>query len=412
MGIGPNLINAIALALAASLAMTAPAASQATMSTRADHAILVDHGSGSVLFEKEADTPMVPASMVKVMTAEIVFKEIRAGRLSLDTTFRISNNAWKTGGAGSGGSTMFARVGSDVRVEDLLRGIIVQSGNDAAIALAEGVAGTEEAFANLMTQRGREVGMRNTTFRNAWGGHHPEQITTARDLAILARHVIDTYPEFYKMYAETEFTWNKIRQTNRNPLLSMNIGADGIKTGMVTQSGFGLMGSAVEGDRRLILVVNGLKSARERAEESRKLLAWGMRAFESRKVFDEGEVVGTATVYGGSVRSLPVAPTAPVVALVPRGSSERLSGRIAHEAPLRPPIKAGEEVATLRVFSGDRLLLEAPLAAAEDVSEGSLPQRARDAGLEMIRSLFNEYVLGRGGSDSATMRESGARDNI
>jgi serine-type D-Ala-D-Ala carboxypeptidase (penicillin-binding protein 5/6) len=379
--------------IAGLVALAAPAGAQSIFTT-APFAILIDAESGGILFEKNADNQMSPASMVKVMTAELVFREIREGRLSLDDTMVISQNAWRRGGAPAGGSTMFAQVNSSVRVEDLLRGVIIQSGNDASIALAEGLLGTDEAFAQKMTARGREIGMTSSTFRNSWGAFHPQQKTTARDLARLAAHVIRTYPEFYKYFGETEFTWNKIRQLNRNPLLTMNIGADGLKTGQVEDSGFGLIGSATDGASRVIVVVNGLKSGRDRAEEARKLLTWGLRAFERRALFARNETVGSAPIYGGASSRVPLLADGPVQALVPRGSNERLTGRIVYLGPIMAPVRAGDQIARLHVFRGKTLALDVPLRAAQDVEQGSLPRRAFDAGIELMSGLFRKYVFG------------------
>src|SRR5919112_5884863 len=220
--------------------------------------------------------------MAKTMAAEVVFSQLKSGRLSMDTEFTVSENAWRKGGGGSGGSSMFAKVNTPVRLEDLLRGLIVQSGNDAAIAIAEGIAGTEENFARMMNERAKQIGLTKSTFRNATGYGDPAQKVTVRDLAKLALHIIDTYPDLYKIFGERDFTWNKIRQQNRNPLLAMGIGADGLKTGHTRDAGYGLVGSAVQNGLRLIVVVNGLKTASERANEARKLLEWGFRGFESR----------------------------------------------------------------------------------------------------------------------------------
>src|SRR5688500_16189879 len=280
--------------------------------TAAPTAILMDAGSHAVLFEKNADEPTAPASMAKVMTAEVVFNEIKNGRLNFDSEFVVSENAWRKGGSGSGGSSMFAKVNTPVRLEDLLRGLIVQSGNDAAIALAEGIAGTEDNFARIMNERAKQIGLSKSTFRNSTGYGHPEQKVTVRDLAKLALYVIETYPDLYKMFGEREFTWNKIRQQNRNPLLFADIGADGLKTGNIDEAGYGLIGSAVQNNQRLIVVVNGLKTAKDRATESRKLLDWGFRAFESQQLFAEGQVVGEAQVFGGNMRALPLVAKKPV----------------------------------------------------------------------------------------------------
>jgi D-alanyl-D-alanine carboxypeptidase (penicillin-binding protein 5/6) len=393
--IAPRLLRTILfLGWAGSVAFApSMAAAQATIQTQGTWALLMDADTQSVLFEKNADQLMSPASMAKIMTAELVFKALKEGKLTLDETMVISENAWRKGGAPSSGSKMFAALHSKVRVEDLLRGLIVQSGNDAAIALAEGLGGTEDVFATMMTKRGRELGLQNSTFTNSWGKSDPQQKVTARDLAKLAIHVIKTYPEYYKYFGELEFTWNKIRQLNRNPLLTMNIGADGLKTGNIDDSGFGLVGSAVENGQRLILVINGVKTARERSEEARKLLNWGMRAFDGKNVYAAGEVVGSAKVYGGNIGSVDLVTELPVRVLVPRGSTERLTGRVVYTGPLIPPIRQGDEVARLKVFRGNVQALDAPLKAASDVGPGSLNQRALDAGMEYFSGLLRKYVF-------------------
>jgi D-alanyl-D-alanine carboxypeptidase (penicillin-binding protein 5/6) len=387
------------LCLFACLALAAarPAAAQ-PFQTAAVQAILVDAGSGTVMFEKAADEPMAPASMAKIMTAEILFGQIKAGKLTLESEFPISENAWRRGGGPSGGSSMFAQVGSRIKLADLLRGIIVQSGNDASIAAAEGVAGSEDNFARMMTVRARELGLTGSTFRNATGYGHPEQKVTARDLAKLTIHVVETYPDLYKMFSEEEFTWNKIRQRNRNPLLAMGIGADGVKTGNIDESGFGLVGSAVQNEQRLIVVVNGLRNSRDRANEARKLLDWGFRAFEPRQLFALGEPVGGVQVFGGTTRSLPVVAKKPISVLVPRGTNERISARIFYKGPLQAPVRQGAPVAQLRIARGDVQALDIPLYAAEDVAVGSLPQRALDGALELGVGLFRRGFAAAKGS--------------
>jgi D-alanyl-D-alanine carboxypeptidase (penicillin-binding protein 5/6) len=323
---------------------------------------------------------------------------LKNGRLTMDSEFPISENAWRKGGGGSGGSSMFARVNTTVRLEDLLRGLIIQSGNDAAIAIAEGVSGTEDSFARLMNQRAREIGLTKSAFRNATGYGHPEQKVTVRELAKLALHIIETYPDYYKMFGEREFTWNKIRQQNRNPLLTMDIGADGLKTGNIDEAGYGLMGSAVQNDQRLIVVVNGLKTAKDRAAESRKLLDWGFRAFESQQLFDAGQVVGEAQVFGGSKRSLPLVSKKPIRVLVPRGEGERVTARIIYTGPLKAPVQKGAEVARLQVNRGEMQALDMPLYASEDIQEGTMSQRALDGLLEFstgwVRRAFTSVVEG------------------
>jgi D-alanyl-D-alanine carboxypeptidase (penicillin-binding protein 5/6) len=261
------------------------------------------------------------------------------------------------------------------------------------------MAGTEENFANMMTQRARDIGLTQSVFKNATGYSHPDQKVTARELALLSIHIIETYPELYKLFAEKEFTWNKIRQQNRNPLLNDYEGADGLKTGYLDESGYGLAASAVQNDQRLILVISGLKTIRDRAIEARKLLDYGFRAFEARQLFAEGETVGEAQVYGGEQRSLPLVSPKPVRVLVPRGSRDRLTARIVYTGPLQAPIRKGTEVARLQVTRDETQALEMPLYAGEDVGVGSISQRAWDGFLEfgtgLVRRAFSS-VANRG----------------
>lgn len=370
----------VALALSGAL-MTGQARAQAFQSL-APHALLLDSASGTVLYEKAADELMAPASLAKLATALVAFEEIAQGRLTLDSEIGISENAWRKGGAVSGGSTMFAQVNSRIKLSDLLRGIIVQSGNDASIALAEAIAGDEATFARVMTERVRALGLTKSVYKNATGMGDPQQRVTARELALLADHIIKTYPELYKIFGEREFTWNKIRQQNRNPLLAMDIGADGLKTGNIDESGYGLVGSAVQRGQRLIVVLNGLKTGRERAQEARKLLEWGFRAFEARQIFAEGEIVGEASVFGGAKGRVGLKARGPVKLLLPRGSGERLNARIVYRGPLTVPLQEGTEVGRLLVTRGGVKTLDVPLYAAESVEPGSLQSRAFDALME------------------------------
>ena len=403
------------LAVAAMLAVlfgtalpSIPARAQ-TFQTAAVHAILIDAESGSVLFEKAADEPFSPASMAKLMTAEIVFRAIKEGRLSLDSEFTVTEDAWRRGGAGGGGSSMFAQVNSRIKLSDLLRGLIVQSGNDAAITIAENMAGTEEAFAGIMNQRAKEIGLTRSTFRNATGYSAPDQKVTARDMARIAQYLIDTYPEFYKIYSEREFTWNKIKQQNRNPLLTLDIGADGLKTGYLEESGYALTGSAVQNGQRLIMVVSGLKTARDRAAEARKLMEWGFRAFEPRQVFGANETVAEVSVFGGEKGSVPVVANKPVRLLLPRGSSDRVAAKVVYQGPIVAPVEQGREIARLRVTRGDSLALEQPLYAGESVAAGTLTQRAMDAALEVGTDLVRRaFEKAKGGSGSGTAGSGGA----
>ena len=356
--------------------------------------LLMDADSHTVLFEKAADEPETPASTVKVMTAEIVFREIAEGRLHLDDEFTVSENAWRTGGALSRGSAMFAALGSHIRVEDLIRGLVIDSGNDAAIVLAEGIAGTEANFVEMMNKRAGELGLNHLSFRNVWGKDDPGQKVTARDMVMLADHVIRTYPDLYKYFGEKEFTWNKIHQLSRNPLLATDLGVDGLKTGNIdAKSGYGIVASAVQNGQRLILAVYGLRTDKERSEEARKILEWGFRTFESKTIFEAGETIGAAKVYGGSRGSVDLVADGPVRILMQRGSDQRLSGKIVYTGPLLAPVEQGSAVARLNIYRGTTLALDLPLKTAQNVAVGSLPQRAADAGLELGINLFRKYVL-------------------
>jgi serine-type D-Ala-D-Ala carboxypeptidase (penicillin-binding protein 5/6) len=388
----PSAAECLAFVLA--LCLCSPfAVAQQTFQTIAPHVFLMDADSHSVLFEKAADELVTPASTAKVMTAEIVFREIKEGRLTLDNEFLISENAWRRGGAMAGGSSMFAVLNSKIRLEDLIRGLVIQSGNDAAIALAEGISGSEGAFATTMNKRARELGLSQSTFTNPWGRGDPDMKVTSREMGFLADHLIRTYPDLYKYFAEREFTWNKIRQLNRNPLLTLDIGADGLKTGNIDESGYGIVASAVENGQRLILAMYGLKSAKERAEEARKILLWGFRSFESKTVFEDGETIGTASVYGGEIGSVPLRAKGAVKVLNPRGSNEKLSAKITYRGPLIPPVAEGQVVAHLKVWRGTTEALDIPLETARRVDTGSLPRRALDAGLEFAANLFRKYFI-------------------
>jgi D-alanyl-D-alanine carboxypeptidase (penicillin-binding protein 5/6) len=381
----------LALILAFGVAISGIARGEA-ISTTAKFARLEDYDSGTVLFDKAGEEPMAPASLSKLLVAEIVFREIKEGRLHLDDKFRVSEYAWRTGGAKAHGSTMFLRVKSEARVEDLLRGLIIQSGNDAAIVLAEGIAGSEESFVGLMNRRAAELGMTHSHFTNVWGRSDPGELVTAHDMARLARHLIRDYPENYHYFGEKDFTWDKIRQSNRNPLLNMNIGADGLKTGDTNESGFGLVGSAVQDGQRLLLVVNGYKTAADRAEDARRLLNWGFRGFDVRTYYEPGDVVGTAQVYGGTADSVELTPVATVKAFVPKVGADKLTAKVVYDGPLAAPVAAGAKLGELRIYQGDTLMLSAPLQTKGAVEKGALTRRAADAawqfGKDWVRRLW------------------------
>jgi D-alanyl-D-alanine carboxypeptidase (penicillin-binding protein 5/6) len=304
------------------------------------------------------------------------------------TEFIVSTNAWRRGGAPSHTSSMFIPIHSKVSVDDLLHGAIIQSANDACIALAEGISGSESAFAELMTKRARELGLTKSTFGNSTGLPDPRQLMTSRELAKLARHIIETYPEYYKYYGEREFTWNKIRQFNRNPLLALNIGADGLKTGFTKEAGYGLVGSAVQNGLRLIVVVNGLRSEKERADEAKKMLDWGFHNFQSGLLFAQGQEIAQAKLYGGAKGHVPLTARKEVRLMVPRGSRDKIIARVVYSGPVPAPVQEGQNIGTLKVWRGESVVLEVPLQAAESVGTGSMPGRAFDAAAELMLGLF------------------------
>ena len=386
-GAAAAVICAVASAVAAPNPVSGPKSSDGYQ-TAAAHAMLIEAESGSVLFEKAADDLIPPASLSKLMTQEVVFNEIKQGRLNPTTEFIVSTNAWRRGGAPSHTSSMFIPIHSKVSVDDLLHGAIIQSANDACIALAEGISGNESTFAELMTKRARGLGLAKSTFGNSTGLPDPRQLMTARELAKLARHLIETYPDYYKYYSEREFTWNKIRQFNRNPLLNLNIGADGLKTGFTKEAGYGLVGSAVQNGLRLIVVVNGLRSEKERADEAKKLLEWGFHSFQSGLLFAEGQEIAQAKLYGGVKGHVPLMARKEVRLMVPRGSRDKIIARVVYSGPVRAPVEQGQKIGTLKVWRGESVVLEVPLQAAESVGAGSMPQRALDAASEFVLGLF------------------------
>lgn len=355
----------------------------------APHAILTDGENGGVLFERDADRLIFPASLAKLMTAEYVFNEIKEGRLKLTDEFMVSENAWRKGGAPSHGSTMFAAIYSKVPVDDLIHAMIIQSANDACIILAEGLAGSEAAFAEKLTERARAIGLEKSIFTNSNGLPDPAEQVTTRELGLLARHIIRTYPDFYPIFSQADYTWNKIRQQNRNPLLGAMTGADGLKTGFTKEAGYGLVGSAVQNGQRLIVVVNGVNTPKDRADEAKKLLEWGFRTFEQRVLFAEGQTIGTAKVFGGSIgRVSLVASEGAVRVLLPKAGGEKLIARIVYKGPVPAPVTEGTPIGNLKVWRNDNLILSTPLKASEGVGKGNMPQRAFDAVTEMIIALF------------------------
>jgi D-alanyl-D-alanine carboxypeptidase (penicillin-binding protein 5/6) len=332
--------------------------------TNAKQAIAVEFETGAVLFHKNADAVMYPASMTKIMTAYLVFERLKNGSLSLEDTFRVSERAWR-----KGGSKMFVKVGDRVAVEDLIRGIIVQSGNDATIVVAEGIAGSESAFAELMTEKARALGMSKTTFRNASGWPDPDHVTSARDLAILAERTIRDFPDFYHYYSELSFEYNKIKQGNRNPLLYKGIGADGLKTGHTEASGYGLTAAATRNDRRVVVVLNGFESVKARGAGGERMIDWAFRAWGNYALFKGGETIAEAPVWLGDADSVPIVIKEPLTITIPRKSRQKLKVAVTYDEPMPAPITAGSRIATLIVSAPEIETIEFPLHAGTDVGQ-------------------------------------------
>ncbi|GLQ82626.1 D-alanyl-D-alanine carboxypeptidase [Mesorhizobium huakuii] len=370
------------LGLALLLLCLAPAQAQ-LFETKATQAFMIDADTGTVLFSKDADKPIPPASMAKLMTMEVVFNAIKSGRLKLDDTFVVSENAWRKGGAPSGTSTMFAKLKSAIRLEDLIQGVTVQAANDGCIVIAEGMAGSEDNFAAQMTERARQIGLKTSTFVNSTGLPADGQRTTVRELALLALHLWRDYPDFYRYYGLKDFTWNKISQKNRNPLLAMDIGADGLAVGASEASGFGIVASVSHNGTRVIMAMSGLANDKERAEEARKLLDWGARSFEKTEIFARDEVVGEAQVFGGAKSGVTLKAKGPIDIFLPITNRDKLTARIVYTGPVAAPVEEGQPVGALRVWIGDTLSQETPLFAAESIGVGTLPQRALDAVKEL-----------------------------
>ena len=334
------------------------------VTTEAEYAALMDAETGNLIFSKNAREPMAPASMTKLMTSLIVFDKLKNGELSLDDKFFVSVNAWK-----KGGSKMWVQEGTQIRVEDLLRGIIVQSGNDACIVVAEALAGTEERFAEMMTERGVEIGLKNSVFKNATGWPDPEHLTTAEDLALIARYIVTNHPEYYDYYKEVEFTWEGIRQPNRNPLLYVDSTADGLKTGHTEASGYGLVGSALRKGRRLIVVVNGLDSEKERKIHSKRLLDIGFREFKNYDLYAAGTKIEKAKVWNGRKGTVGLEVRQPISVVMHRRARKDIKASINYTGPLKAPIDSSQQVGTLVISAPGLAPLEYPIFPIEDVSK-------------------------------------------
>ncbi|WP_285294480.1 D-alanyl-D-alanine carboxypeptidase family protein [Aureimonas altamirensis] len=378
------------------LALAVPAAAQDAEpsffnQTKARQALIVDGETRAVLLEKNADIAFGPASLAKLMTMEIVFDALKRGEISLTDSFTVSEHAWRTGGAPSRTSTMFAAVKSSVTVDALLQGAIVQAANDACIVLAEGMSGSEAAFAQRMNRRAAEIGLTGSHFVNPTGLPAEGQSVTARDLVTLARHIETTYPEYYRLYSQPEFEWNKILQRNRNPLLRLDIGATGMGTGFTEASGYSLVGVTERGGRKTFIALGGLASDAERAREAETLLKWANDTFERREVFSADEIVGHATVYGGTVPRVSLRTAEDVVAYVPNASPDLVKAVMIYDGPLRAPIEKGQKIGRVEMRIENQASIVRDLFAGEDVPQGTFSSRALDAAHELafgwIRAL-------------------------
>ncbi|MFZ3033679.1 MAG: D-alanyl-D-alanine carboxypeptidase family protein [Parvibaculum sp.] len=352
--------------------------------TSAQFGVLIDADTGAVLWEKDSEASMHPASMSKLMTLTMLFEALKAGTVKLTDEFPISEHAWRAGGAASGSSTMFAKVGSRIPVNTLIQGVIVQSGNDACIAIAEALKGSEPEFADAMTKRAREIGLTNSHFTNSTGWPDPGQMMSAHDLARLARHIIKDFPEYYHYFAEEEFTWNGITQHNRNPALFLDPTVDGLKTGHTEASGYGLVVSAKRGDERLILVLNGMPSMKARAEEGVRVLDWGFRAFKTYKLYAAGAVVDNAPVFQGTYAQVPLVTTSDVSLIMTPDQRKDMKATASYDGPIPAPVKAGQHVGTLTITVPDKSPQEIPLVAGADVEQLGIFGRGAAALRHMI----------------------------
>ncbi len=342
------------------LFLSAPAMAQ--METVAKQAYIVDFETGQVLFEKNAHDRMPTSSMSKTLTGYMVFDALKSGKITLDQEFPVSEKAWRMQG-----SKMFVPLGGMVKVEDLIRGMLIQSGNDATIVLAEGIAGTEEQFVDAMNTKAQQLGMKESHFKNASGWPDPEHYSTARDLAVLGRALIHDFPDYYHYDSEKDFTYHNIKQGNRNPLLYKNIGADGIKTGHTDEAGYGLMGSATRDGRRVIMVVNGMASMEERAQESTRLMEWALASFINKSILSSGMKVADAPVIMGIEKSVPLIVNQDLKITMPRGTSSNVRVEAVFKTPLEAPVTQGQEVGIVRITIPNQQPVEVPVLAAKAI---------------------------------------------
>ena len=343
--------------------------SAGAIETKAKNVLIMDYETGEYLFEKGAYEPIPPASMSKLMTVYLLFSKIKDGTLSLEDTFTVSENAWRKGGAASGSSTMFLPLGSTVSVEDLIRGILIQSGNDACIVVAENIAGSEEDFADMMNEKAKELGLKNSHFENSTGLPHPDHKMSAEDLAILARHLIRDFPEFYPIFSEKTFKYHNIVQGNRNPLLYSMPDADGLKTGHTEEAGFCLTASAKRGDRRIISVMTGMTSNKERSEETERMMNWAFHEFDNYKAFKQFERVVTVPVYMGVEKSVDLSVKDDVVVTLPRNLVKTAKFTVNYAKPIKAPINQGDKLGEVKMEVEGQPVRTIPLYADKKVDK-------------------------------------------
>lgn len=343
--------------------------SAAAIETQARNAILMDYDTGQYLYVKDHEKMVPPASMSKLMTVNMIFEKLKDGSLSLDDTFTVSERAWKLGGAASGGSTMFLKIGEKVRVEDILKGILIQSGNDACIVAAENLAGSEDDFAEMMNKRARELGLNNSSFANSTGLPHPDQKMSVEDLAKLARHIIKEFPEFYHIFSEKYYTHNNITQGNRNPLLYSMSNADGLKTGHTEEAGFCLTASAKKGERRLIEVMTGMNSNKERSEEAERLMEWGFREFNNYNLLNKGQEIAEIPVVFGNEKEVRLVVPETVKRTLKKSQAPKIKMTAVYDKPVKAPVAAGDKLGEVRIELDGQEMENVPLVADKNIEK-------------------------------------------
>ena len=371
--------------IAVFLLMLTPASHAAYIDTDAEVAVVIDGHTGKVLFSKDKDKKTYPASLTKIMTTLIIFEKLANETLSLDDKFLVSEKAWRE----REGSSMFVEVDKEIRVEDLLRGIIVQSGNDACIVVAENIAGTEESFAKMMTQKAKEIGMKNTNFTNSTGMYDKDNYSTVYDIALLSMHLINEYPQYYHLFAETEFEWSGIKQNNRNSLLYKNMGVDGLKTGHLSKSGYGLAASAVDQNRRVISVVNGFESTQKRTQGSSRLITWAFREFTNLKLFEKEDIVGQVEISGASSKESDVSTGEEIIITVPKSKRDGLTTNIVVDDNISAPLNAGDKVGYLEISVPGEENQTYELYATNEIDRSNIFVRFFNYLINLILSLFN-----------------------